>query len=105
MSNACATSSSGPGQCLCHELVGAGVPFQRQVVVPVSYRGVIVGDGFKADIVVDRQLILEIKAVATILPAHEAQLYTDLRMSGLRIGLLLNFNAPRLVDGLRRRVL
>jgi len=92
-------------QCLCHELVGAGVPFQRQVVVPVSYRGVIVGDGFKADIVVDRQLILEIKAVATILPAHEAQLYTDLRMSGLRIGLLLNFNAPRLVDGLRRRVL
>jgi len=103
---------TGPGQlesiyeqCLCYELAQAGVPFQRQVVVPVIYRGVTVGDGFKADIVVDRQLILEIKAVATTLPAHEAQLYTYLRMSGIRVGLLLNFNAPRLVDGLRRRIL
>jgi len=103
---------TGPGllepvyeQCLCYELNQAGMPFERQVVIPVVYRGVIVGDGFKADVVVDRQLILEIKAVATILPAHEAQLNTYLRMSGIRIGLLLNFNAPRLVDGLRRRVL
>jgi GxxExxY protein len=79
------------------------VAFERQVVVPVVYRGVTVGDGFKADVVVDRQLILEIKAVAAILPAHEAQLYTYLRMSGIRVGLLLNFNASRLVDGLRRR--
>jgi len=54
---------------------------------------------------VDRRLILEIKAVVTIIPAHEAQLRTYLRMSGIRVGLLLNFNAPRLVDGLRRAIM
>jgi GxxExxY protein len=62
-----------------------------------------VGDGFKADIVVAGELILEIKAVSTILPIHEVQLRT-MRMSGIHIGLLLNFNVPRLVDGLRRYV-
>jgi len=103
---------TGPGllesvyePCLCHELAGAGVPFERQAVVPVLYRGIAVGDGFKADIVVDGQIILEIKAVACILPAHQAQLHTYLRMSGIRVGLLFNFNARRLVDGLYRHVL
>jgi GxxExxY protein len=78
--------------------------FERQVAVRVIYKAVPIGDGCKADIVVARQLILEGKAVAGILPAHEAQLHTYLRMGGLRIGLLLNFNAVRLVDGLRRYV-
>ena len=68
------------------------------------YKGVTVGDGFKADIVVADQLILEIKAVAAIHPIHEVQLRTYLRMSGIRVGLLLNFNAQRLKDGLRRYV-
>jgi GxxExxY protein len=63
-----------------------------------------IGDGFKADIIVARQLILEIKAVAAVLPVHEVQLRTCLRMSGIRVGLLLKFNAPRLIDGLRRYV-
>jgi GxxExxY protein len=63
-----------------------------------------IGDGFRADIVVDRQVIVEIKSVAAILPVHEAQLHTYLRMSGLRIGLILNFNARRLADGIRRYV-
>ncbi len=92
-------------QCLCHELEQAGVPFARQVVVPVVYRGRRIGEGFRADIIVDETVIVEIKAIATILPAHEAQLNTYLRMSGLRIGLLMNFNESRLVDGLRRLVL
>jgi GxxExxY protein len=65
---------------------------------------VAVGDGFRADIVVDRQVILEIKAATAILPAHEAQLQTYLRMSGIRVGLIFNFNASRLIDGLRRFV-
>ena len=91
-------------QCLCYELGKARLPFARQVAIPVSYKGVVMDEGFRADIVVDRQVILEIKAVATILPAHEAQLQTYLRMSGIQIGLLLNFNASRLVDGLRRFV-
>lgn len=102
---------TGPGllesvyeQCLCRELREAGIAFERQVPVLVMYKGAAVGDGFRADIVVAGEVILEIKAVASVLPAHEAQLFTYLRMSGIRVGLLLNFNAPRLIDGLRRVV-
>jgi GxxExxY protein len=100
---------TGPGmlesvyeQCLCFELHNAGVPFERQVSLPVIYRGQEIGDGFRADIIVARAVIVEVKAVAAVLPQHEAQLRTYLRMSGLRVGLLMNFNEPRLVDGLRR---
>lgn len=103
---------SGPGllesvylQCLCHELHEAGIPHARQVPIPVMYRGKPIGDGFRADIVVDQTVIVELKAVAALTPAHEAQLRTYLRMSGLRVGLLLNFNAPRLTDGLRRFII
>ncbi len=103
---------TGPGllesvyeQCLCHELREAGIPFERQVAIPVIYKSVPIGDGFKADIVVARDVILEIKAVAAILPVHEAQLHTYLSMSKIRIGLILNFHARRLVDGIRRYVL
>ena len=67
-------------------------------------KGVAIGGGFKADIVVARELLLEFKAVAAILPIHEVQLRTYLHMSGIHVGLLLNFNAPRLIDGLRRCV-
>ena len=102
---------TGPGllesvyeQCLCVELRRADVAFARQVVIPMLYKGEQVGDGFKVDIVVAEQLILEIKSVATILSVHEMQLRTYLRMSGIRVGLLLNFNAPRVIDGLRRYV-
>jgi GxxExxY protein len=63
-----------------------------------------IGEAFRADIVVARQVILEIKSVATTLPAHEAQLHTYLRMSGSRIGLILNFNVRRLTEGIRRYV-
>ena len=103
---------TGPGllesvyeQCLCHELREAGIPFDRQVAIPLTYKSVPIGDGFKADIIVAREVILEIKSVAAILPIHEAQLHTYLRMSGLHIGLILNFNAPRLTQGIRRYVL
>ena len=91
-------------QCLCYELRQAGLTVERQVGIPVTYKGAQIAEAFRADIVVDRQVILEIKAVAAILPAHEAQLQTYLRMSGIRIGLILNFNASRLIDGLRRFV-
>ncbi len=102
---------TGPGllesvyeQCLCHELEEAGIAFVRQVAIPVMYKGSPVSEGFKADIVVAGALILELKAVAAILPIREVQLRTYLRMSGIRVGLLLNFNVPRLVDELRRYV-
>ena len=91
-------------QCLCHELEEAGIAFVRQVAIPVMYKGSPVSEGFKADIVVAGALILELKAVAAILPIREVQLRTYLRMSGIRVGLLLNFNVPRLVDELRRYV-
>ena len=112
---------TGPGllesvyeQCLCHELRDAGIAFVRQVAIPIFYKGAPIGDGFKADIIVAHELILEIKAVTAILPIHEVQLRNRtkvagldpaIRMSGINIGLLLNFNAPRLVDGLRRYVM
>ncbi len=80
--------------CLCRELADAGIAFARQVTIPVLYKGAEVGDGFKADIVVAGELILEIKAVSTILPIHAVQLRTYLRMSGIHVGLLLNFNGP-----------
>ncbi len=102
---------TGPGMlesvyegCLCHELEQAGVAFERQVGIPVTHKGVQFDEGFRADILADRQLIVEIKAVANILPAHDAQILTYLRMSGLRLGLLFNFHARLLQDGLRRFV-
>ena len=91
-------------QCLCYEFHQTSLPFERQVGIPVTSKGVAVGEGFRADIVIDRKVILEIKAATAILPAHEAQLQTYLRMSGIRVGLIFNFNASRLIDGLRRFV-
>jgi GxxExxY protein len=63
-------------QCLCFELRQANIPFERQVPVPVTYKGIILDEGFRADVVVDRKVIIEIKSVAAILPAHESQLLT-----------------------------
>ena len=69
--------------CLCRELADAGIAFARHVTIPVLHKGAEVGDGFKADIVVAGELILEIKAVSTILPIHEVQLRTGPRRPGL----------------------
>ncbi len=103
---------TGPGMlesvyegCLCHELAQAGIAFERQVGIPVTYKGVQFDEGFRADILVDRQVVVEIKAVAKLVPAHDAQVLTYLRISGLRVGLLFNFHAPLLKDGLRRFVI
>jgi GxxExxY protein len=100
---------TGPGllesvyeQCLCRELGDAGIAFARQVAIPIVYKGAPIDDGFKADVVVAHELMLEIKAVTAIPPIHEVQLRTYLRMSGIHVGQVLNFNVPRLVDGLRR---
>ena len=104
--------ATGPGMlesvyesCLCHELEQAGIAFERQVGIPVTYKEIQFDEGFRADILVDRQLVVEIKAVAQLVPAHDAQVLTYLRMSGLRVGLLFNFHARLLKDGLRRFVI
>jgi GxxExxY protein len=103
---------TGPGMleavyegCLCHELAQAGIAFNRQVGIPVTYKGVQFEEGFRADILVACQVVVEIKAVAKLVPAHDAQVLTYLRMSGLRVGLLFNFHAPLLKDGLRRFII
>jgi GxxExxY protein len=102
---------TGPGllesvyaACLGFELEQAGIPLLRQVGIPVFYKGMQTPLGFRTDILVADTVILEIKAVPGLLPAHEAQLLTYLRMSRLPVGLLMNFHAMRLTDGLKRFV-
>ena len=100
----------GPGllesayeECLCFELRRAAIPYVRQRRLPIRYKGFDLDYCYQMDIVVDESLILEIKSVETINPVHEAQLLTYLRLSGISLGLLLNFNSPTLKDGIRRR--
>jgi GxxExxY protein len=73
--------------------------------LPVFYKGIRIACGYTIDLIVEAQLIVEIKAVNRLIPVHDAQLLTYLRLTGLRIGLLLNFNTPVLRDGIRRLVL
>ena len=89
-------------ECMCLELEQAGIRYDREVMIPVIYKGTTIPLGFRADILVEKAIILEIKAVAALLPVHEAQILTYLRMSQIRVGLLMNFHAIRLKDGLRR---
>jgi GxxExxY protein len=91
--------------CLCYELTQTGLGFVRQQRLPVFYKGLSIDCELKIDVIVEQTLILEIKSVAHVLPVHEAQLLTYLRVSGLKMGLLLNFNEETLKQGVRRRVL
>ena len=91
--------------CLCRELANARLNFTRQAELPVFYKGQPIDCDLRMDIVVEDALVIEIKAVQSINPIHEAQLLTYLRLSGFRTGLLLNFNEVRLTDGIRRRLL
>jgi GxxExxY protein len=100
----------GPGllesvyeECLCFELRHAGVPHVRQLKHPIRYKGTELEYCYQLDIVVDNCLIIEVKSVEHINSVHEAQLLTYLRLSGISLGLLLNFNCAVLKDGIRRR--
>ena len=102
----------GPGllesayeECLCRELELRQIRFQRQVALPVSYRGLQLDCGYRLDLVVEDKVVLEIKAVGSLAPIHQAQLMTDLRLSGLRAGLLMNFNVVLMKHGIKRIVL
>ncbi|MCL6545306.1 MAG: GxxExxY protein [Bryobacteraceae bacterium] len=104
--------SLGPGllesayeHCLAHELALRGIPFERQVMLPVLYKGVNVDCGFRIDLLVDREVVVEVKAVEALHPLHQAQLLTYLKIGGWRVGLLINFNTRVLKDGIRRMVL
>jgi GxxExxY protein len=101
----------GPGlleavyeECLSHELTSRNVVFERQKPIPVVYKGAKLDCGYRADIVVLGRIIVEIKAIASIAPVHDAVMLTYLRLSGCKIGLLINFYSPVLKDGIKRYV-
>jgi GxxExxY protein len=102
----------GPGllesayeECLCCELARAQVLSQRQVALPVIYKSVRLDCGYRLDLVVENRLIVELKTVERLMPIHEAQVITYLRLSGIPTGLLLNFNSVVLKHGIRRLML
>ena len=101
--------SLGPGllesayeECLCRELDLRGINYERQKDLPIEYKGVKLNCGYRLDIVVAGKLILELKACDGLEPIHKAQLLTYLKLTGLKIGLLINFNVPVLKMGIRR---
>ena len=102
----------GPGllesayeECLCHELSQNNLVYRRQVPVPVIYKGLKLDCGYRLDVVADQSLIIEIKAVERLLPIHDAQIMTYLKLTGIHAGLLLNFHSVVLRDGIKRIVL
>ena len=102
----------GPGlmesvyeECLCHELNLRGLSFKRQLPVPVIYKGVTLNCGYQLDLLVENAVILELKCVERVLPVHEAQLLTYMRLTNKPVGLIINFNVPVLKHGIVRRVL
>ena len=101
----------GPGllesayeECLCHELSLRRVNFHRQVALPVVYKGVRLDCGYRIDLVVEDMVVVELKTVDRILPVHEAQLLTYLKLYRRPVGLLINFHVPVLKDGVKRMV-
>jgi GxxExxY protein len=102
-------SALGPGllesayeQCLAYELHSRGLKVRTQVPLPVVYDGVRIEVGYRIDLLVDGIVLVEIKAVSKLLPVHKAQLLSYLKLSGRPVGLLINFHAPALKDGIKR---
>ena len=102
----------GPGllessyrECLCRELVLRGIPFEREKPLPLEYKGIHLGCGYRLDLLVAGGVVVEIKSVEALAPIHDAQLLTYLRVGGWRLGLLINFNVAVLKSGIHRRIL
>lgn len=101
----------GPGllesvyeKCLAHAIQRRGLPVQRQVVLPIEFENLRINSGLRLDMLVDDRLVVEVKAAEVLLPVHKAQLLTYLRLSGRRLGLLINFNVDRIRDGIIRLI-
>jgi GxxExxY protein len=90
--------------CLVFELSSRGLRVERQKALPVVYRDVQIDCGYRIDLLVEHAVVVELKAVAAVEPIHEAQLLTYLKLSGFRVGLLINFNVKQLKNGIRRLV-
>ena len=99
----------GPGllenvyeECLCKELESRSITVKRQLEVPIEYKGNLLDAGYRIDLLVNDIVIVELKSCGQLLPIHEAQLLTYLRLSNKEVGLLINFNVPVLKDGIKR---
>jgi GxxExxY protein len=99
----------GPGllesayeKCLVHELLTAKLPFVQQAPIPINYKGMLIDCGYRADIIVDDKIIVELKSVEDILPIHSAQLLTYMKLAKMDVGLLINCNVKQLVQGIKR---
>ena len=104
--------SLGPGLlessyelCLCRELSLRRIPFERQKAIPIEYKGVKLDCGYRAVLLVAGRVLIELKAIESLLPIHEAQLLSYLRIGGWPVGLIINLNVQLLKHGIRRRVL
>ena len=102
----------GPGlyeeiyeRSICHELRLRNVAFETQVLLPLVYKGERVGDDLRLDLIVQSKVVVELKAIKELEPIHEAQLLTYMKLTGCRVGLLINFNVPVLTKGIKRMVL
>src|SRR5438445_358475 len=91
--------------CLCRELSLRNIPFERQKPIPVIYKGVKLDCGYRADVIVDSRVLVEIKAIEQISAIHDAQMLSYLKLSGMKVGLLINFNVRVLTHGIHRKVL
>ena len=90
--------------CLCKELDLRKVNYWRQLSLPVKYKGDLLDAEYKIDVMVENEIIIELKAVEELMPVHEAQLLTYLKLADKKLGLLINFNVPKLIDGFKRMI-
>ena len=102
----------GPGllesayeECLCFELRSRGIAYDRQLELPVKYKGLQLDCGYRIDVLVEKKIVLELKSVESLLAIHEAQLMTYLKLSGCKLGMLMNFKVVLMKDGMKRIVL
>lgn len=102
----------GPGllestyeSCLGYELIQRGISFQRQLALPVTYKGTLIDASYRIDFLVENTVILELKSIEKLLPIHEAQIATYLKLSNVKVGILINFNVLQLMDGIKRIVI
>lgn len=92
-------------ECLCYELASRGVGFHKQYTVSLEYKEVMLEAGYKLGLFVEDAIVVELKAVEKLLPIHDAQILTYLKLVGTTVGLLINFNVPYLRQGIKRKVL
>ena len=102
----------GPGllesiyeECLCIELGKRNIPFERQKEVNIEYRGIKLESKYRIDLVISKKVIVELKTVEELAPIHDAQILSYLKLTGLKVGLLINFNVPVLKEGIKRLAL